>query len=104
MVTLNLVPQAGETDDYAPRDLVQLLLDHAAPFGRLRIDTVVADTDAVPDVKELSTFLHAIGARLVLSRLAADDSAERHDPTRLSEALRQAFNAPAAGEGVDAWR
>ena len=104
VVTLNLVPQAGETDDYAPRDLVQLLLDHAAPFGGLRIDAVVADADAVLDVKELSTFLRAIGARLVLSRLAADDSAERHDPKRLSEALQQAFRDPTAGEGVDAWR
>jgi uncharacterized cofD-like protein len=103
VVTLNLVPQVGETDDYAPRDLVQLLLDHSEPFGGLRIDAVVADTDAVSDVKELSTFLHAIGARLVLSRLAADDSAERHDPKRLSEALRQALTETTAGEGVDAW-
>jgi uncharacterized cofD-like protein len=104
VVNLNLVPQAGETDDYAPRDLVQLLLDHAAPLGGLRIDAVVADPDAVSDVKELSTFLHGIGARLVLSRLAAEDSAERHDPKRLSAALQQAFSEPTAGEGVDAWR
>ena len=104
VVTLNLVPQAGETDDYAPHDLVQLLVTHAEPFGGLRIDAVLADMDAVLDVKELSTFLHTIGARLVLSMLAADDSAERHDPKRLSEALRQAFTESAAGEGVDAWR
>lgn len=104
VVTLNLVPQAGETDDYAPHDLVQLLVTHAEPFGGLRIDAVVADSAAVSDVKELSTFLRTIGARLVLSRLAADDSAERHDPRRLSEALQRAFTESAAGEGVDAWR
>jgi uncharacterized cofD-like protein len=104
VVALNLVPQAGETDDYAPRDLVQLLVTHAEPFGGLRIDAVVADTDAVLDVKELSTFLHTIGARLVLSRLAADDSAERHDPKRLSEAFKQAFADSTVGEGDHAWR
>jgi hypothetical protein len=83
---------------------VQLLVTHSQPFGGLRIDAVIADTDAVLDVKELSTFLRTIGARLVLSRLAADDSAERHDPMKLSEALKQAFAEPAAGEGDDAWR
>jgi uncharacterized cofD-like protein len=96
IVTLNLVPQVGETEEYAPHDLIRLLLAHAEPFGGLRIDTVLADRDAVSDVKQLSDYLRTIGARLVLSRLAADDSAERHDPGRLSAALQQAIeDAPA---------
>ena len=100
IVTLNLVPQVGETDDYAPHELLRLLRAHADQFGGLRIDAVVADTDATLDVKELSTFTRGIGARLVLSKLAADDSAERHDPKRLSEAFQQALAAaPGEGEG-----
>ena len=99
VVTLNLVPQVGETDDYAPHDLIRLLLAHAEPWGGLRIAAVVADSDAVSDAKELADYTRAIGARLVLSRLVADDSEERHDPKRLCEALRQAIStAPAAGD------
>jgi uncharacterized cofD-like protein len=99
VVTLNLVPQAGETDEYAPHELVRLLRVHAEPFGGLRIDTVLADVDSVPDVKELDGFTRTIGARLVLSKLAADDSAERHDPKRLSAAYQQALAAPGDGGG-----
>jgi uncharacterized cofD-like protein len=99
IVTLNLVPQAGETDEYAPHELLRLLRVHAEPFGGLRIDTVVADVDAIPDAKQLQTYTREIGARLVLSKLAADDSAEQHDPKRLSEAFEQALTASGKGEG-----
>jgi uncharacterized cofD-like protein len=91
VVTLNLVPQVGETDDYAPHELVRLLLAHAEPWGGLQISAVVADSEAISDVKELTDYARTIGARLVLSRLAADDSGERHDPKKLSAALSQAF-------------
>ncbi len=104
VVTLNLVPQAGETDDFAPHDLLRVLLDHAEPHGGLRVDAVVADASSVPDHVELAAFTRAMGARLVLSRLAADDSAERHDPTRLSAAYRQALAAAAVREEKGAWR
>jgi len=90
-VTLNLVPQAGETDDYSPQDLLRVLLAHAQMFGGLRVDTVLADADATPDVTELRAYTRTIGASLVVSKLAADDGAERHDPTRLSEAFAQAL-------------
>jgi uncharacterized cofD-like protein len=99
IVTLNLVPQAGETDEYAPHELLRLLRVHAEPFGGLRIHTVVADVDAIPDAKQLQTYTREIGARLVLSKLAADDSAEQHDPKRLSEAFEQALAASDEGEG-----
>ena len=106
VVTLNLVPQVGETDDYEPADLLRMLLAHAEPFGGLRVDAVVADRDAVPDDKELSRYARTIGASLVLSKLAADDSADKHDPRRLSEAYADAYaNAsvhagPAHSEGI----
>jgi uncharacterized cofD-like protein len=103
VVTINLVPQAGETDDYSPCELLRVLLAHADPSGGLRISAVVADEDAVEDHKELDTFTRGIGARLVLSRLAADDSAERHDPERLRDAYQQAL-ADSVGDGGNvAW-
>ena len=103
VVTLNLVPQAGETDDYAPADLLRMLLAHAEPFGGLHVDAVVADRDAVPDAKELSGFTRTIGASLVLSRLAADDSRDKHDPRRLSEAYAHAYaDRAASADGSDA--
>jgi uncharacterized cofD-like protein len=91
IVVLNLVPQVGETDDYEPHQLLDLLQAHAAPFGGLKVDAVVADTDSVLDPEELTRHVRMIGARLVMSRLAADDSAERHDAVRLSAALHAAL-------------
>jgi uncharacterized cofD-like protein len=92
VVVLNLVPQAGETDDYEPHQLLDLLQEHAAPCGGLKIDAVLADTESVLDAAELTRHARAIGTRLVVSRLAADDSAERHDATRLSEAIRDVLD------------
>ena len=104
VVTLNLVPQAGETDGYSPQDLLRVLLAHAETFGGLHVDTVIADVEATPDVKELTAYARAIGASLVVSRLAAEDSAERHDPKRLSEAFAQALAERAVTEGEHRWR
>jgi uncharacterized cofD-like protein len=92
VVVLNLVPQAGETDDYEPHQLLDLLQEHAAPCGGLKIDAVLADTESVLDAAELTRHVRAMGARLVVSRLAADDSAERHDAARLSEAIRDVLD------------
>jgi uncharacterized cofD-like protein len=89
VVVLNLVPQAGETDDYEPHELLELLQKHSAGYGGLRIHTVLADADSVLNPPELDSYARTIGARLVLSRLAADDSAERHDAARLGVAIRR---------------
>jgi uncharacterized cofD-like protein len=104
VVSLNLVPQVGETEEYSPGDLLRVLLAHARPVGGLRVDAVLADPDAVPDMTRLSGLTREIGARLVVSRLAADDSAERHDPKRLREAYRQALALVRPGEGMNGWR
>jgi uncharacterized cofD-like protein len=104
VITLNLVPQVGETEDYLPSDLLRMLLAHAEPFGGLSVDAVIADVDAVADVKELSGYTRTIGASLVLSRLAADDCADQHDPRRLSEAYAEAFAVSRPSKGIDAWR
>jgi uncharacterized cofD-like protein len=107
VVVLNLVPQAGETDDYAPHELLELLQTHAEPFGGLPIDAVLADRDSVLDAEELRRSTRALGARLVVSTLAADDSVERHDPVRLSEAISSVIEPPITGNPggkVNAWR
>ncbi|WP_375492905.1 uridine diphosphate-N-acetylglucosamine-binding protein YvcK [uncultured Jatrophihabitans sp.] len=89
VVILNLVPQAGETDDYEPHELLELLQTHASAYGGLPVHTVLADVDSVLNPTELDGYARTIGARLVLSRLAADDSAERHDAKRLGSAIRR---------------
>jgi len=103
VVALNLVPQAGETDDYEPHDLLALLREHAEPVGGLQIDTVLADADAVLNPDELERYVRKIGARLSVARLAADDSAERHDAQRLSAALRGVLDRDPDG-GTYVWR
>jgi uncharacterized cofD-like protein len=91
IVTVNLVPQAGETDDFSPEELLRVLGEHADQHGGLFIDAIVADTDAVLDHQSLAAYARDIGARLILSRIAADDCTERHDPARLAEAYRAAL-------------
>jgi hypothetical protein len=72
--------------------------------GGLRVDTVLADPGAVPDAGDLDEYARAIGARLVMSRLASDDSVERHDPRRLAGAFRAALAVPDRIGGRAAWR
>ena len=90
-VVLNLVPQAGETDDYEPHQLLDVLQNHAGAYGGLKIDAVLADTESVLDREQLTRHVSAMGARLVVSRLADEDSSERHDAARLSDAIRAAI-------------
>lgn len=97
VVTLNLVPQPGETEEYTPVDLLRLLADHAQPVGGLRIDAVIADEEEVGDTKQIEGYTREIGARLLLSKLVADESRERHDPVRLAESYRAAVGAISAG-------
>jgi uncharacterized cofD-like protein len=92
VVTLNLVPQPGETDDYSPVELLKILREHAEPCGGLNIDAVIADAEVVADEKELIDFTRGVGARLILSKLASDDNAELHDPMRLAEAYRDVLD------------
>lgn len=106
VVTVNLVPQAGETPDFSPEDLLRLLDDHARDHGGLRVDAIVADVDSVPDPEELDRYARGIGACLVLSEVAADESAARHDPTRLAAAYRRALQevGVTAKEEGSQWR
>ncbi|MGH8862728.1 MAG: gluconeogenesis factor YvcK family protein [Jatrophihabitantaceae bacterium] len=105
VVTLNLVPQPGETDGFEPTDLLRVLCEHAEPVGGLRVHTVLADSDVVGDEKDLANFTRTIGASLILSRLASDSSADLHDPVRLAEAYRSVLDEDAPREsGGRTWR
>jgi uncharacterized cofD-like protein len=102
VVVLNLVPQAGETDDYEPHQLLELLQTHARPTGGLPIHTVLADTEAILDPQELHRYTREVGARLLVTRLAADDDPGRHDTARLTSAIRAVLDDEAQG-GSLAW-
>jgi uncharacterized cofD-like protein len=104
VVTLNLVPQPGETEDYSPVELLRILRDHAEPHGGLRVDTVVADAASIEAERELADFTLGIGAGLILSKLATDDDDGLHDPLRLSQAYRNCVNSALETTGGHGWR
>lgn len=83
VVTLNLEPQQGETDGFAPETHLEVLASHAP---ELRLDMVVADERAVVDPDQLECVAASFGARLLVADLAVDDGSPRHDPVKLAKA------------------
>jgi len=88
LVTLNLAPQPGETDDFSPQQHLEVLRQHAPD---LSIDVVLADTGVVDDPDALEKAAAALGARLVMADVAASDGSPRHDPRRLASVLDEIF-------------
>lgn len=82
-VTLNLEPQAGETDGFTPETHLEVLAAHAPD---LSLDVVLADQRSVGDVDRLGKVAAALGAELVVADLVADDGTPRHDPAKLANA------------------
>jgi uncharacterized cofD-like protein len=91
VVTLNLEPQAGETDGFSPETHLEVLAAHAPD---LKLDVVLVDRGAVVDEDQLEHTAAALGARLVVADVAAQDGSPRHDPTKLANAYA-AFMLPA---------
>ncbi|MFB4309905.1 uridine diphosphate-N-acetylglucosamine-binding protein YvcK [Actinomadura sp. GTD37] len=89
VVALNLAPQPGETDDFSPQTHLEVLQAHAPD---LRVDVVLADRGVVDDPAALDKAVQALGGRLVLADVAADDGSPRHEPARLAQALVQIFS------------
>jgi uncharacterized cofD-like protein len=88
LVTLNLVPQPGETEGFSPHRHLEVLAEHAPS---LVVDIVLADRRAVRGCEEeLEKAARLLGASLVLADVAAEDGA-RHDPERLAAAFRELF-------------
>jgi len=83
VVTVNLQPQAGETDGFSQEQHLEVLSAHAPD---LKIDVVLADHQSVGDRPSLEREARALGAELVVADLAADDGSPRHDPTKLANA------------------
>ncbi|MTD13954.1 uridine diphosphate-N-acetylglucosamine-binding protein YvcK [Nakamurella sp. YIM 132087] len=88
LVVLNLAPQPGETEGFSPEQHLDVLSAHAPTF---RIDTVLADTDAVALPGRLSAAAGDRGARLDLAGIAVP-GAPRHDPPALARALRRVLD------------
>ena len=82
-VTLNLEPQAGETDGFTPETHLEVLAAHAPD---LSLDVVLADQRSVGDADRLGKVAAALGAELVVADLVADDGTPRHDPAKLANA------------------
>jgi uncharacterized cofD-like protein len=83
VVTLNLEPQAGETDGFSPETHLEVLAAHAPD---LKLDVVLVDRGAVVDAAQLEHTAAALGARLVVADVAAEDGSPRHEPTKLADA------------------
>ncbi|HET7388278.1 MAG TPA: uridine diphosphate-N-acetylglucosamine-binding protein YvcK [Nocardioidaceae bacterium] len=82
-VTLNLAPQRGETDGFAPETHLEVLAAHAPD---VRIDLVLADRGSVADPDRLRGCAADLGAELVLADVASSDGSPRHDPAKLADA------------------
>jgi len=82
-VTLNLSPQAGETDGYSAEAHLEVLGSYAPG---LKLDVVLADPRAVTDVPGLRAAASSFGAELVLHEVAMGDGTPRHDPVKLANA------------------
>ncbi len=83
VVTLNLEPQAGETDGFAPETHLEVLAEHAPD---LKLDVVLADRGSVVDHQQLESVARSLGADLVVADLAVGDGTPRHDPAKLADA------------------
>lgn len=85
-VTLNVAPQAGETDGFTASTYLEVLAVHAPD---LRVDVVVADRRTVGDRVMLEETVAGLGGRLVVADIAAADGSPRHDPGGLAAAYEQ---------------
>jgi uncharacterized cofD-like protein len=83
VVTLNLEPQAGETDGFSPETHLEVLAEHAPD---LKLDVVLADRASVVDQSQLESVARSLGAELVVAELAVGDGTPRHDPVKLANA------------------
>ena len=90
LVVLNLEPQRGETEGFAPETHLEVMADHAPA---LRLDCVLADRSWVADTDRLEHAAARLGARLELADLALDGTTPRHDPAKLARSFSQVLAA-----------
>lgn len=107
VLSLNLVPQPGETDGFSPQRHLEVLARHAP---KLAFDVVLADQAAVPDEDSLRSAAERLGATVALAPVAEPGDAAssgahgappgsvasggggtRHDPVLLAAAYDRIF-------------
>jgi len=88
IVALNLAAQQGETSGFSAENYLEVLSAHAP---ELRVDVVLADSDAVADVPGATEAAAGLGGRLELCHLALGDGTPRHDPVLLAAAYDRIF-------------
>ncbi|WP_433700539.1 gluconeogenesis factor YvcK family protein [Nocardiopsis sp. CA-288880] len=86
LVTLNLSPQRGETDDFRPETYLEVLREHAPKLG---VDVVLADRGTVDDAEPLRAVTRELGGRLELGDLSRSDGSPRHDAELLAAAFER---------------
>jgi uncharacterized cofD-like protein len=86
LVTLNLSPQRGETDDFRPETYLEVLREHAPKLG---VDVVLADRGTVEDAAPLRAVTRELGGRLELGDLSRSDGSPRHDAELLAAAFER---------------
>lgn len=88
LVTLNLMPEGGETDGFTPEMHLEVLAAYAPD---LTLDLALADRSCVPDEKLLRRVAGDLGADVLVSDVAMGDGTPRHHPGRLARAYETAF-------------
>lgn len=81
VVTLNLAPQAGETDGFSPSEHLRVLREYCPA---LRVSAVVADEQ---DAHDLAAEAKRLDAQLVSADVRSRRAHDRHDPIRLADAI-----------------
>ncbi len=90
MVTLNLEPQTGETEGFAPETHLEVLAGYAPD---LKLDVVVVDPGTVVNLAALQRCAGSLGADLVVAEVARGDGTPRHDPARLAAAYARVLGS-----------
>ena len=98
IVTLNLEPQEGETEGFAPETHLEVLAEHAP---ELRLDVVLVDHGSVVDRDQLSVVARSLGAELVIADLAVGDGTPRHDPVKLADSYARIIGGTYSGPARD---
>ncbi|EDY43813.1 gluconeogenesis factor YvcK family protein [Streptomyces sp. SPB074] len=88
VLSLNLVPQPGETEGFSPQRHLEVLARHAP---KLAFDVVLADEAAVPDRASLVEAAERFDATVELAPVARPDGVPRHDPELLAAAYDRIF-------------
>jgi uncharacterized cofD-like protein len=88
VVTLNLVPQPGETHGFAPHHHLEVLMTYAE---HLRVDAVIADREATLHDDRLAPVASALGAVVIEADVADARRPGQHAPLALAAAYAQAW-------------